>query len=70
MISTDAFITKIINSFLLVVCFSMGTTTALARTYNLSIKKQNLRPVIGVFSQQTNTITTSNTIDPKVKAKL
>jgi hypothetical protein len=28
----------------------------------------NLRPVIGVFSQQTSTITGSSTIDPEVKA--
>lgn len=31
---------------------------------------QNLRPVIGVFSQQTDTITGSSTIDPEVKAEL
>ena len=30
----------------------------------------NLRPVIGVFSQQTSTITGSSTIDPEVKAVL
>jgi gamma-glutamyl hydrolase len=32
--------------------------------------KKNLRPVIGVFSQQTSTITSSSTIDPDVKAEL
>jgi gamma-glutamyl hydrolase len=31
---------------------------------------QNLRPVIGVFTQETNTITGSSTIDPEVKAEL
>jgi len=31
---------------------------------------QNLRPVIGVFSQDTDTITGSSTIDPEVKAEL
>jgi gamma-glutamyl hydrolase len=31
---------------------------------------QNLRPVIGVFSQATDTITGSSTIDPEVKAEL
>ena len=31
---------------------------------------ENLRPVIGVFSQETNTITDSDTIDPTVKAQL
>jgi len=31
---------------------------------------RNLRPVIGVFSQQTDTITGSSTIDPEVKAEL
>jgi gamma-glutamyl hydrolase len=31
---------------------------------------QNLRPVIGVFSQETDTITGSSTIDPEVKAEL
>jgi gamma-glutamyl hydrolase len=30
----------------------------------------NPRPVIGVFSQQTSTITSSSTIDPEVKARL
>ena len=30
----------------------------------------NLRPVIGVFSQETNTITDSDTIDPMVKQEL
>jgi len=31
---------------------------------------RNLRPVIGVFSQETDTITTSSTIDPEVKEEL
>jgi gamma-glutamyl hydrolase len=31
---------------------------------------RNLRPVIGVFSQQTDTVTSSSTIDPEVKAEL
>ena len=33
-------------------------------------KGRNLRPVIGVFSQQTSTVTSSSTIDPEVKAEL
>jgi hypothetical protein len=33
-------------------------------------KDRNLRPVIGVFSQQTSTVTSSSTIDPEVKAEL
>lgn len=32
--------------------------------------EDNLRPVIGVFSQDTSTLTGSSTIDPEVKAKL
>jgi hypothetical protein len=31
---------------------------------------QNLRPVIGVFSQDTDTVNGSSTIDPQVKAEL
>ncbi|GJL61299.1 MAG: hypothetical protein NPIRA03_41560 [Nitrospirales bacterium] len=35
-----------------------------------SPNERNLRPVIGVFSQETDTITGSSTIDPAVKAEL
>ncbi len=31
---------------------------------------QTLRPVIGIFSQETDTITGSSMIDPEVKAEL
>ncbi len=46
-----------------------GTTTLWAAHF-APTKKRNLRPVIGVFSQETSTITGSSTIDPKVKAEL
>jgi gamma-glutamyl hydrolase len=36
----------------------------------MAADEQNLRPVIGVFSQETNTVTGSSTIDPDVKAEL
>ena len=70
MTNIGALKTRIIQIFLFAICLSVGTTTVRAGAYNPYIKKQNLRPVIGVFSQQTNTITTSNTIAPQVKAKL
>ena len=39
-------------------------------THSSTTANRNLRPVIGVFSQETDTITGSSTIDPEVKAEL
>jgi gamma-glutamyl hydrolase len=45
-------------------------SVVLAEADLTSHDERNLRPVIGVFSQETDTITESSTIDPAVKAEL
>jgi gamma-glutamyl hydrolase len=58
-----------IIAFLLVSMVSFGSA-ARDGAHPSHTGKQNLRPVIGVFSQETDTITGSSTIDPEVKAEL
>ena len=52
--------------FLIVVCVA----EAGQKSNSPPVDSLNLRPVIGVFSQNTDTITGSSTIDPEVKAEL
>lgn len=59
---------RFITSFVILLCISNLTYTDVAYASHKS--RLNLRPVIGVFSQQTSTITNSSTIDPEVKAEL
>jgi gamma-glutamyl hydrolase len=56
-----------------VLFLAVAVCGAVARAESLSsstVAARNLRPVIGVFSQQTSTITGSSTINPEVKAEL
>ncbi len=59
---------RIFSCFFLLFCVSY---LALAdKAFAGHESRRNLRPVIGVFSRQTNTISNSSTIDPEVKAEL
>jgi gamma-glutamyl hydrolase len=54
----------------LILCVAPGGAAAPDEARSSSSAVRNLRPVIGVFSQQTDTVTGSSTIDPEVKAEL
>lgn len=58
--------------FFFVLLFSIVLlgSEAHAGSYRTPFAGHNLRPVIGVFSQRTDTVTSSSTIDPGVKAEL
>lgn len=49
---------------------SESSTASTASSTTANTGATNLRPVIGVFSQETDTITDSDSIDPTVKAEL
>ncbi len=54
----------------LLVSIALLGAAALGGALSSPIAVRNLRPVIGVFSQETGTITGSSTIDAEVKAEL
>ena len=54
----------------LLVCMTVPGAVARVEDHSSSHAVRNFRPVIGVFSQETDTITGSSTINPEVKAEL
>jgi len=56
--------------FLLISIVSLGTAACTREACSSHDTGSNFRPVIGVFSQETSTISSSSTIDPEVKAEL